>query len=166
VLAHADDIARLKEYIGFANAYFKGTELRLLPLFTDAAVLGYFFGFQVAKGLAGTTIKAHVSVIHKVLEWAVAEVSKLSTVLVYLREQWLSRTCAPSRITCATGPRRRAALIQHRGHQGVEHQHWTGCVARPAAEGSRPHSAEGGEQVAGSSSHVGTRREGASQRCA
>lgn len=70
----ADDICRLKEYAGFANAYFRGTELRLLPLFSDPSVLGYFFSYQIAKGLVGTTVRAHVNVIHKVLEWAVAEV--------------------------------------------------------------------------------------------
>lgn len=71
----ADDIARLKEYAGFANTFFKCTELRLVPIFTDTSVLGYFFGYQIAKGLVGSTIGAHISVISKVLEWAVAEVS-------------------------------------------------------------------------------------------
>ena len=46
-----------------------------MPLFTDTSVLGYFFGYQIAKGLVGSTVAAHISVIIKVLEWAVAEVS-------------------------------------------------------------------------------------------
>lgn len=50
-----------------------------MALFSDASVLGYFFSYQLAKGLVGTTIRAHVNVIHKVLEWGVSEVCTLTT---------------------------------------------------------------------------------------